>query len=187
MKNWQGVLIGILVGIIGMALIQLITAAPRGTPVELLPAATAGSITIHIDGEVASPGVFEIPYGSRIQDIIGLAGGLTEDADISSVNLAAAVTDGERVNIPCIEPTHQPESNVVVAVGTPVTYERININTATQEELEFLPGIGPVIAGRIIEYRQFYGPYQFIEDLQKVEGIGPAVFEKVKDSISVTH
>ncbi|NIW48272.1 MAG: hypothetical protein GWN30_27020 [Gammaproteobacteria bacterium] len=105
------------------------------------------------------------------------------------MNLAAVLEDAEKIHIPFILPTQisQPPADTVTVVETIPGDGQININTASREELETLPGIGPVIAGRIIEYRQFYGPFQFIEDLQRVEGIGPAIFEKVIDLIDVEN
>ncbi len=189
MKYWQGAVIAILIGIIGTAVIQMISAPPRGTPVELIPPPTPAPLQVYIDGEIESPGVYQMPAGSRVEQLVEKAGGLSASADTSSLNLAAVLEDAEKIHIPFILPTQisQPPADTVTVVETIPGDGQININTASREELETLPGIGPVIAGRIIEYRQFYGPFQFIEDLQRVEGIGPAIFEKVIDLIDVEN
>lgn len=198
MKFWQGAIIAVLVGIFGSAMIYLVSAPPRGNPVELIPPPTPAPLRVQIDGAVASPGMYELPQGSRVDDLISLAGGLNADADVSVVNLAALVQDAEHVSVPCAAPTAQvlptslPERSVTVDLNTPGDEPTpqpegpIDINHASQEELETLPGIGPVIAARIIEYREENGPYQVVEDIQKVKGIGPATFDELEGLITVS-
>jgi competence protein ComEA len=135
---------------------------------------------------VALPDVYSLPPNAIVRDAIQAASGPTVEADISHINLAQPLQDGAHIYVPLVGETvvqlSQPEqsSDDVPAAG-PI----ININTASQAELETLPGIGPAIAGRIIEYRESQGPFGSIEDITSVSGIGPATFDKIKASITV--
>lgn len=164
-------------------------------------------MAVHITGEVKNPGVIKIKQGSRIQDIIEKAGGLTENADIANVNLAFEVEDGMKIRIPSnddeqskesIDENVQEENNhtkyiyqdsgkgvIVSDEGSGTSSSIVNINTASQTELEKLPGIGPSISSRIIEYRNQKGNFKKIEDVKNVTGIGDSKFEKIKDLIKV--
>jgi competence protein ComEA len=119
-----------------------------------------------------------------VQDVISAAGGFLAEAEKTNINLAALVEDGEKLDIPYIEGASPvlatPEETVVVA-----TTELININTASQAELESLPGIGPTTAQKIIEYRTANGPFLNTEDIINVAGIGPGTYERIKDLITV--
>jgi len=138
-------------------------------------------IKIHIYGEVVKQGILELPVDSRVYDAIELSGGTTENADISKINLAYILSDGEKVYIPSIndnEDTLQTET-------TNFYNQKVNINTATIEQLEKLNGIGETIAKAIVEYRDNNGKFNNIEDIKNVSGIGENKFQKIKDSISV--
>jgi len=158
--------------------------------------AISGSIVIHIAGEVNSPGIVEVEYGSRIADVIEAADGLTAEANIRKINLAYIVEDGQKITIPSNEDieTNENFSYITKENGDNVvegnTIESgsdtmININQATQTELEQLPGIGPSTALKIIEHRQSNGDFKTVEDIKNVSGIGDAKFEKIRDYISV--
>lgn len=152
-------------------------------------------IVIHIAGQVKNPGIIRTKEGARIADIIEQAGGLTEAADISNVNLAYTIEDGQKITIPskteeAIKEYISNENGEGVIqestesqIGT--TTNTININKATIEELQQLPGIGEATAARIIEYRKENGEFKQIEDLKNVSGIGEAKFEAIKESIRV--
>ena len=149
-------------------------------------------ITVHIAGEVKKPGIVNIKEGSRVEDVIKSAGGLTESADITNVNLAHVVEDGIKIRIPSVGENELSyiiegygENVLISEQGINTENSLININNATQTELEGLPGIGPSIASRIIEYRTKNGKFKQIEDLKKVTGIGQSKFEKIKDYIKV--
>jgi competence protein ComEA len=122
-----------------------------------------------------------------VQDAIDMAGGLLSKADTRSLNLAEILEDGQRILVPTrLPPTHTPDPNITQApIVPPEILYPININTATQAELESLPQIGPVTAQKIINYRQVNGPFESIEDIQDVPGIGPKTFEVIKDLITV--
>ena len=145
------------------------------------------TLKVHICGEVNDPGVYDAEEGSRIMDLINIAGGQTEDACLDALNLAQKVSDGQKVYVPSEEEVSEgsylkdPDLNGSLSGDSRI----ININTAISSQLEELPGIGPVTAGNIIEYREKYGPFENKEQLMDVIGIGPKKFEKVRDLINI--
>ena len=151
-------------------------------------------IAVHIIGSVKNPGVVRLEEESRIEDVIEAAGGLTEDADITNVNLAFAVEDGMKVRIPSMYEEDDTEEYITEDNGDGIimsdesissSSSLININTASQTELETLTGIGPSLATKIIEYREKNGDFKTIEDIKNVSGIGDTKFENIKDDIEV--
>lgn len=163
-------------------------------------------IYIYITGEVNNPGIVVLPIGSRIVDAIDCAGGITQKADIMKVNLVYMLQDGMKVNIPSsIELKNNPnfeyitmssgdeknDSNIKNATTVDTKSEsafkvsNVNINTATQTELETLPGIGPSLALKIINYRKENGKFKSIEELKSVNGIGENKYEEIKKYIYV--
>lgn len=135
---------------------------------------------VHICGEVKTPGVYELPAGSRIFEAVSAAGGLTESAAEASLNLAEVISDGMQIVILSKEEAAQAQlASEAAAAGL------ININTASKEQLMTLPGIGESRAEDIIRYREESGGFQCIEDIMKVSGIKDAAFQKIKDSIVV--
>ncbi|MGB9769617.1 MULTISPECIES: helix-hairpin-helix domain-containing protein [Caldisericum] len=138
-------------------------------------------IKVYVTGEVKHPDVYELEENSIIKDAITLAGGVTENADLISINLAKKLTDGEEVIVPAKENS---TSNSTVSASNAKT-GKININSATKEELMTLPGIGEVKANAIIDYRTKNGPFKSIHDIVNVSGIGEKTFEKIKDLITV--
>ena len=161
--------------------IVIITPTPRPTP-------TAVTLLVQVNGAVLNPGLVRIGEGARVDDAIKAAGGASSEADISKLNMARRVTDGELIVVPKLgdpTPTVPPATSGARATATPTVLAKININTATAEELDRLPGVGPSIAQRIVDYRAANGPFQKIEDLLKVRGIGPAQFDSLKNLIVV--
>lgn len=148
-------------------------------------------IIVHIEGEVVSPGVYELNKDSRVFDTIEAAGGLLENADRKKINLAKKITDEEYIYIPNVEEeieleninnsSHVISSNVNTNNNT--NENLININTANNMELQKLPGIGEVISNRIIEYRDQNGKFISIESLKNVNGIGDKKFNDIKDKV----
>ena len=173
MKTFINITYGVLVGLLAAGIIWLAVSRPRGEPVTLLPTATPGFLTVYISGAVATPGVFTLPDGSRVDDAVRAAGGSLPGAELNNINLATQLTDGQQINIPGIVDTSH------VNVG------RVNINTATVEDLNSLPGIGPTTAQAILDYRLQNGPFQVIQDIQNVPGIGPATYALIQDYINV--
>lgn len=160
---------------------------------------TEEKIVIHIMGEVKNPGVITLNSGARIVDAIEKAGGATQEADIDAVNLAYVLQDGQKINIPNKKDreknqaqeyiTSESGNNVIIkgnetSEGKGVK-KKVNINEASQSDLETLPGIGESIASRIIEYREQNGKFTKTEDLQNVKGIGDSKYNKIKDLITV--
>jgi competence protein ComEA len=141
-------------------------------------------IMADIKGAVVNPGVYEFQDGSRVIDLIELAGGLAKDADSATINFAMHVTDEMVIYVPRIG--EQVEAALHVQAEQPTSGKTaVNLNTAEASELETLPGIGPSKAEAIIEHRETIGPYKSIEDLKLISGIGDKTFEKLKELISV--
>ena len=141
-----------------------------------------GDIVVHIEGAVNSPGVFTLPHGSRVNDVLALAGGPREDADLARVNLAAFLADAQQIIIPA-------EGDEIIAPEVNPQAEEdsglININTANEQMLRTLPGIGPVLAGNIITHRETYGPFATVEELQNVPRIGPGIMNNIRNLVTV--
>lgn len=157
---------------------------------------TKEKVVVHVIGEVNNPGVVTLDEGSRIIDAINLAGGKTEEADLSKINLAYVIEDGTQIYIPRInENLNETElissdaGKGVIINSSSVEEEnvetKVNINTANKEKLMNLPGIGETTAQRIIEYREQNGKFKKIEDLQNVSGIGEAKYNNLKDKITI--
>lgn len=169
------------------------TTPPPPTP----PSSTAQpEIVVHVMGAVKSPGVYHLSTDARVHEAIEKAGGKTDQADVHGLNLAAKMRDGEQIYVPEI---HQipdvgqtiPTSSSSAAPPQPSVRRsassdgsRININTATFQELQTLRGIGPTMAQRIIEYRQTSGRFATVDDLTNVKGVGEKTLEKIRDSIT---
>lgn len=155
-------------------------------------------IIVYIAGAVKNEGIYELDENSRIADSIEKAGGLTEDANINNINLAYVLEDGMKVYIPKKSDNNEVEDDTNIYVSkengntsaskntnSDAQNSKININTATQAQLETLPGIGASIATKIINYRKENGKFTCIEDIKKVSGIGDSKYEKIKDLIKI--
>ena len=139
-------------------------------------------ILIHISGAVSNPGIVTVEENARLMDVVEAAGGLLEDCDLSSINLASFVADGTKIYIPRIGET----PNCMPPVQTPSNEtSKVNINTAGLSQLMKLNGIGESTAKKIIAYREEYGNFKKIEDLLLVSGIGDSKFNIIKDDICV--
>jgi competence protein ComEA len=165
--------------------ISILTPEPTATP---LPTPTPRPLCVYVSGAVAHPDVYELPYDSIVKDAIEAAGGPTDEADLDRINLARRVYDEEQIYVP-----QKGEESLPVSLPSSSSSSsssgqaggKVNINTATAEELSTLPGIGPTKAKSIIDYRTTNGPFQSIEDIKDVRGIGDATFENLKDKITV--
>ena len=136
---------------------------------------------VDIEGEVKKPGVYKIKDGDRVFQVIAKAGGLTDDADLSSINKAEIVTDGQKIHI------YKKGENSPRNGGDPIGDQagKININQADESKLQDITGVGPSMASRIAEYRKTNGRFKTIEDLKNVSGIGDKRFESMKDMITI--
>ena len=151
---------------------------------------TDGIIYVDVGGAVKHPMLAELKSGSRVEDAIEAAGGLKDDADLSQINRAAILNDGEKIYIPAEgeEAAAAGSSGTTTDAGQDIpgiSSGRININTADETLLQQLTGVGPVTAQKIIDYREENGNFKSIEDLKNVSGIGDKTFEKTKDDITI--
>lgn len=151
-------------------------------------------IAVHITGEVKKQGLIYLKEGSRVADAIEKAGGETKNADLSQINLAYVLQDGQKIYVP--NKNEKISQYITGNSGNNDTEEnntsnlskedsKVNINTANQSELDSLPGIGPSIAQKIIDYREENGNFKTIEELQNVKGIGDSKYEEIKDRVTV--
>ena len=175
---------GILFGLFVAALVWVTARNPSGEAVTLRPVPTEKPIVVQISGAVPRPGVYALPEGARVQDVVSAAGGFLAEADRESINLAQVLEDGEKLEISFSE-GFSPVIPTQAVVPIESSSELININTASASELDGLPGIGPTLAGRIVAYRTENGPFVSPEDIINVAGIGPATYERFKDLITV--
>lgn len=182
----------LLLMVIGGASLAWIRARP--VPLELVTGeavaassvapATPRSLWVHVAGAVRRPGVYKLPAGARAIDALRAAGGAGKRADLLAVNLARILADGEQLIIPRKQPRIGSSSGPGSASSEPAT-SLININTADQAELESLPGIGPALAQRIIEYREVNGPFSAVADLVNVSGIGEKTLANLEPYVTV--
>lgn len=153
-------------------------------------------LVVHVAGAVATPGVVELPSGSRTHEAIAAAGGSTAGADLDRLNLAAMLMDGQKVYVPRpgealpSDPSataSAPEGGNTAGSGSAETGQdgKTNLNTAGIEELDALPKVGPVLAQRIIAWRQEHGPFKTVEELDAVDGVGPKMLESLLPLVSV--
>lgn len=154
-------------------------------------------IVIHITGQVKNPGLVYLDEGARIADAIKEAGGSTKDAALDKVNLAYVLEDGQKIYIPNKNEKISEIQYIITDSGENVLKDtgkesnvkggikKVNINSANQEELETLPGVGPALAVRIIEYRNSNGKFEKVEDVQNVKGIGDSKFTNIKEYICI--
>ena len=193
-QRYQQFLYGLLMGLFVTGVLLVAARRPAGHPVEVRAPPTPAPLRVHVTGAVTVPGVYAVPRGSIWQDALKAAGGPTALAALGGINLAQPVVDGDQIVVPetpptaaPAPPTATPEPGAAPGASAPSAGAggKININTAGASELDRLPGVGPAIAQRIIDYRTANGPFKTIEDIMRVKGTGPATFAKLKDLISV--
>lgn len=186
MQSILKVMAGVLAGFALAGVLIYISRTPTGDPVPLLPAPTEAPLVVQVVGAVPRPGVYEFPEGARIRDAIDAAGGLLTEADVEALNLAEPLTDGQKLNIPFEgDAGGTPMPTAPGPTATPSNLELVNINTASLDQLDSLPGIGPKTAQNIIDYRTANGPFARIEDIMNVSGIGIHTFDDLKLLITV--
>jgi competence protein ComEA len=186
--------------VVAVGLVVLVLRPPGGSAAEVsLPRAgtatdpapttttTAPEVVAQAAGAVQAPGVYRLEQGAREADLVAAAGGAAPDADLQRLNLAAPVADGERVYVPRVgEVAPPPVAGPTGASGSGETGDGpVNLNTATAEQLEELPGVGPAIAAAIVDERERRGRFDTVDDLLDVRGIGDARLEQLRDLVTV--
>lgn len=161
--------------------------AATSTNTSLVVTDMATAMVVHVAGAVQAPGVYRLATGARVIDAVRAAGGLAADSNSDAVNLAAPLTDGERVYVPRLGEV----APVVVSpspgsgTGTSPPAGPVNLNTATADDLEALPGVGPATAATILAHRDQHGPFASVDDLADVRGIGPAKLDALRGLVTV--
>jgi competence protein ComEA len=157
------------------------TGSPRAQPVaaklQPLPRGSTPRLVVHVVGAVRRPGLYRLPDRSRIADAVARAGGATRRADLSAVNLAAPVADGVQV----VVPVRAGSAAGGAAAAPGASTGPVHLNTATLEQLDALPGVGPVTAQKILDYREQHGAFSSIDELDAIPGIGPARLEQLRE------
>ncbi len=168
----------------GRPAVQPIAPAPPA-PVAVARSTPAATIVVAVSGKVHRPGLVRLPAGSRVADALDAAGGVLPGTDISNLNLARKLVDGEliAVGVPGVAAGGSPGSAGSGDTGT--SGGLVNLNTASLEQLETLPGVGPVLAQRIVDYRDQHGGFTSVDQLRQVDGIGDAKFDQLKDRVTV--
>jgi len=178
--------------LVGVAVVAMVVAAILSTVAFLLldryatPSVSIverseDPLVVQVSGAVATPGMYSLPGGARLGDLVDAAGGLSSEADLSTLNLAARIDDGEAIEIRAISETESTPSQNAAGPAAPL----ININTATLEELDSLPGVGPVIGQRIIDYREANGHFQSVDELEEIDGISTSLIRELEPLVTV--
>jgi competence protein ComEA len=152
------------------------------------PSPSPGIVVVYVSGWVRHPGVYEFQAGQRVIDAIKRAGGVRMGADVSGINLAALLTDAMQISVAKRGPPRAGPAGSGTSVGAGATGADdgvVNLNTATVDQLDSLPGIGPTLAQRIIDYREAHGPFRTVEDLLNVSGIGDKKFADLRAKVTV--
>ncbi len=179
LNQWQSIALGVVAGAAIMAAAFVVTLPDRTIPLTILPTATPSPLVVYITGAVKSPGVFHVQPGSRIQDVIEASGGYLEGADLQRINLAAPVSDGQRIDIPLtgiVETRVQAKSTEINSAEI----LNVSLNTASQKELESLPGIGVEKASKILAEREKRGRFLKIDDLLEIDGFSQKLVEQIR-------
>jgi competence protein ComEA len=142
-------------------------------------------LVVHVAGAVQQPGLYRLPEGSRVDDAIAAAGGARKRARLDLLNLAAPLVDGQQVLVPGRRNAGDPVAGPPVSGPAPAAPSPVNLNTASLEELDSLPGVGPVTAQKIVDYRSEHGPFGSVDELDAIPGIGPARLEQLRGLVVV--
>jgi competence protein ComEA len=156
-----------------------VSSAPRGSPATRGGSAESG-VVVHVVGAVRRPGLYQLAVGSRVADALDQAGGAAPRADLALVNLAAPLADGQQVVVPTRAAAGSQRANG--AEGSDAG--PVHLNTASVAELDELPGVGPVTAQKIVDYREKHGAFSSLEDLDAIPGIGAAKIEQLRDLVA---
>ena len=178
----RSLLILMVMALVAMGVTAYMLAKDDDTATIPLDAGTAAEerVTVYVTGAVRRPGVVTLAAAGRTEQAVEACGGATPDADLAKINLAMPLKDGQHIIVP-----GAPEEEEAAATTTMKPDGLVHINAADEKALEALPGIGPVMAKRIVEYRQQNGPFSSLEELKKVRGIGEAKFARLKDKAAL--
>lgn len=185
MNKWQHYALFFSAGLIFSAVILLVASPPDQKPILLLPTLPPDNIFIHVAGEVKNQGVITLEFESRVIDAVEAAGGFTPNASTEGLNLARTLVDGEYLFIPSKEQVSTDPSNLKPSSSNLQNSTLININAASLAVLDQLPGIGTTKAQDIIEYRLSHGPFQSLEEVMNVPGIGEEIFDEIRELITI--
>jgi competence protein ComEA len=164
--------------------LEAVDSPAPSSPASAAPQASApAAVVVAVSGRVRRPGLVRLPAGARVADAIEAAGGVLPDTDLSLVNLARKVSDGELIAIGIASPGGVPGDGSAPTGATGAG--KVNLNTATLAELDALPGVGPVLAQRILDHRQRHGGFRSVSELGQVDGIGDARYQELKDLVTV--
>jgi competence protein ComEA len=160
--------------------------SPPGASPAATPSGSAAVVVVHVAGKVRRPGLVRAKPGSRVADVLAMAGGALPGVDLTTLNLARPVTDGEQILVG-VSGAPQPTGTQLGSPTTPgtTTGEPLNLNTATLAQLDSLPGVGPVLAQRILDWRTEHGRFTSVDELQEVTGVGTKKFESLKPHVHV--
>jgi competence protein ComEA len=158
---------------------------PIDTSVDVSASTIATTTVVYVAGAVTRPGVYTLGAAARVTDAVAAAGGAGADADLDVVNLAAVVTDGERIYVPRVGETVPAVVGGAPTVGNTTPSGPVDVNSATADQLDVLPGVGPTTAAAIVAYREEHGPFQSVEQLGDVRGIGPAKLDALRGLVTV--
>ena len=192
MKTWQAVFLGFIGGLLLSGAILLLILPQRGEPIQLVTitpdirtqaTATAALIEVHVAGAVANAGVYTLPTGARVHQALSAAGGALADADFERINLSAYLADGQRVYMPRIGEAVPQDNTARSSTGIAAPDSLININSADNQALMSLPGIGESKAEAILSYRAEHGPFTNLNELLNVPGIGQAILDEISGLI----
>jgi competence protein ComEA len=161
------------------------TAAPPPSRLAQLKPAAPIRLVVHVAGAVRRPGVYRFHDGERVADAVARAGGSTRNADLSALNLAAPLSDGVQVLVPAAAPVEAggPPSGTEAGGSASPVGGKVHLSAASADELDELPGVGPVTAQKIVDWRTQHGPFRTLEDLDAIPGIGPARIEQLRDLV----
>lgn len=172
----QGLLLLVAAALAGTAVLSRL-AAPGATPMAPMPVVSDAPLLIHVAGEVVRPGLYRLAGGARVADALAAAGGATQRGDLAALNLARVLEDGEQLVVPGPAPPG--------AAPGARDDGRVDLNRASAAELDALPGIGPVLASRIVAYREANGGFRSVRDLRRVQGIGEKLYRSLAELVAV--
>lgn len=178
----------VLLAVVGQRLAQAgASRPPEPVAAPLEPVASTPSravLVVHVVGAVRRPGLYRLREGARIADAVRRSGGAVRGADLAAVNLAAPLVDGVQILVPEAQPVGGPRALVGSGAGGSASSGPVSLSSATVEDLDALPGIGPITAQKIVDYRTEHGPFASVDDLDAVPGIGPTRVEQLRELVT---